>query len=97
MKEIVFRLSDGREISEDELEEKWEVDFEPGELQEIPRAFQELEIDGSLCSFLTIGKTRDGEFLVWWSERHPELGTYDEYFQKRSDVSTSTQRSCFAE
>ena len=29
---------------------------------------------------MTVAKTSQGKYFALWEERHPELGTYDEYF-----------------
>jgi hypothetical protein len=64
-----------------EAEDDWGVEFEPDEVEQVP-ALEKLEIDAGLCETVTIIKAEDGRFFATWHERHPELGTYDDYFPR---------------
>lgn len=66
------------ELQDAEVIETWWVELhEDRPLAKLPWL---KEIDARLCGAATIGKTDNGRFLLIWKHRHPELGTYDEYF-----------------
>jgi len=62
-----------------ETDDSWDCEFEPDEVDQVP-ALKALEIDADLCEVVKILKSDDGRFFAAWEERHPELGTFDEYF-----------------
>ena len=80
------------ELTDDDLEMNWDIELDSEladislkALRRIDRgAFEKLEeIDRRLSDCATIGKTHDGGFLIYWDERHPDLGRYEEYFPQR--------------
>jgi hypothetical protein len=60
------------------FEDTWDVDFEPEEVKRAV-ALRKLGVKTQLCATVTIGK-KDDKFFACWTEQHPELGFYDEYF-----------------
>jgi hypothetical protein len=69
-----------RPPDEEMFEETWDVDFEPEEVEEV-ECLAKLGVNANLAEcVLTIAKTASDQFMAWWEERHPELGTFDEHF-----------------
>jgi hypothetical protein len=67
-----------KQVNNLNVTEKWALEFEPEEVPtvEVLRKF----VNATLCCCITIGKRSDSSFVMLWKERHPELGTYEEYF-----------------
>jgi hypothetical protein len=71
------------ELTDEDFEQHWQIEFDDAELTDISLkalrqidegAFEKFEeIDRALCDWANIGKTHEGVFFIYWSERHPEI------------------------
>lgn len=72
---------EGRRYTADDIEHDWDIEFDSDEIAKL-KALR--EIDGRSCECATIMKTRSGEFFIGWTEMHPEMLRFDDYFEEEA-------------